>query len=74
MSWMASRSVNWPRLVNKCQLVKINEGDNNPQTAEQTGGTLRLDWDISNTLTLTSITGFDTAEDRIQRHGRARLA
>ena len=45
-------------------VVYFNEGDNNPQTAEQVGGSLKLDWDLSDSLTLTSITAYETAEDR----------
>ena len=45
-------------------LMHFDEGDNNPQTAEQVGGSLKLDWDLSDSLTLTSITAYETAEDR----------
>jgi len=45
-------------------VVAFNEGDNNPQEAEQLGGSLRLDWDFTDTLTLTSITAFEQADDR----------
>jgi iron complex outermembrane receptor protein len=44
-------------------VVAFDEGDNNPQTAEQTGGSLKLDWDFSDSMTLTSITAFESAED-----------
>ena len=44
--------------------VAFNEGDNNPQEAEQLGGSLRFDWDFTSTLTLTSITAFEQADDR----------
>ncbi len=44
-------------------VVAFNEGDNNPQSAEQTGITLKLDWDLSDSLTLTSITSQQEAED-----------
>ena len=44
-------------------VVAFNEGDNNPQTAEQIGGSLKLDWDFGSTMTLTSITAYETAED-----------
>lgn len=44
-------------------VVAFNEGDNNPQTAEQIGGSLKLDWDFSDSMTLTSITAFESAED-----------
>jgi len=45
------------------EVVAFNEGDNNPQTAKQTGGSLRLEWDLSPAMTLTSITAAETAED-----------
>jgi iron complex outermembrane receptor protein len=45
-------------------LVFFNEGDNNPQEAEHTGISLKLDWDFAGDLTLTSITAFQKAEDR----------
>ena len=44
--------------------VAFNEGDNNPQTAEQVGGSVKLDWDLTDSLTLTSITAYETAEDK----------
>jgi iron complex outermembrane receptor protein len=44
-------------------VVAFDEGDNNPQTAKQTGGSLKLDWDFSDAMTLTSITAFESAED-----------
>jgi iron complex outermembrane receptor protein len=44
--------------------VFFNEGDNNPQEAEHTGVSLKLDWDFMNNMTLTSITAFQEAEDR----------
>jgi len=44
-------------------VVAFDEGDNNPQTAEQTGASIKLDWDFSDTMTLTSITAYETAED-----------
>lgn len=44
-------------------VVAFNEGDNNPQEAQAAGGSLRLDFDLSDTLTLTSITAVETAED-----------
>lgn len=44
-------------------VVAFNEGDNNPQTAEQFGGSIKLDWDFADALTLTSITAYETAED-----------
>ena len=45
-------------------LVAFNEGDNNPQEADQVGGSIKIDWDFNSTLTLTSITAFESAEDR----------
>lgn len=45
-------------------VVAFNEGDNNPQEAQAAGGSLRLDWDLSEALTLTSITAVETAEDK----------
>ncbi len=45
-------------------VVAFNEGDNNPQEADQFGGSVKIDWDLNSTLTLTSITAFETAEDR----------
>ena len=44
-------------------VVAFNEGDNNPQEARHTGYTMKLDWDMTDTLTLTSITAYETAED-----------
>jgi len=44
-------------------VVAFNAGDNNPQSAEQFGGSVKLDWDLAGSLTLTSITAFETAED-----------
>jgi len=44
-------------------VIAFNEGDNNPQTAEQLGGSLKLEWDFSDAMTLTSITGYESAED-----------
>ena len=44
-------------------VVAFNEGDNNPQTAEQFGGSVKLDWDLAGSMTLTSITAYETAED-----------
>ena len=37
--------------------------NDNVQTAEQTGASLKLDWDVSNAMTLTSITAYESAED-----------
>jgi iron complex outermembrane receptor protein len=45
-------------------VVAFNEGDNNPQEANQTGASVRLDWDFADSLTLTSITSYETADDR----------
>ena len=45
-------------------VVLFNEGDNNPQEAEHTGVSLKLDWDFAGDMTLTSITAFQDAEDR----------
>jgi iron complex outermembrane receptor protein len=45
-------------------VVLFNEGDNNPQEAEHTGISLKLDWDFGDSMTLTSITAFQDAEDR----------
>ena len=44
--------------------VAFNEGDNNPQTARAVGGSLRLDFDVADAFTLTSITALEKAEDR----------
>ena len=44
--------------------VFFDEGDNNPQEAEAYGGLLRVDLDFDNGSTLTSITGFETVENR----------
>ena len=44
-------------------VVAFNEGNNNPQSATQTGGSVKLDWDLNNSLTLTSITAYESAED-----------
>lgn len=45
-------------------VVAFNEGGNNPQEADQVGGSVRIDWELNNRATLTSITAFETAEDR----------
>ena len=45
-------------------VVAFDEGNNNPQEADQVGGSVKIDWDLNSTLTLTSITAFETAEDR----------
>jgi iron complex outermembrane receptor protein len=44
-------------------VVQFNEGNNNPQTAEQTGVSLKLDWDVGDGMTVTSITAYESAED-----------
>jgi iron complex outermembrane receptor protein len=44
-------------------VIAFNQGNNNPQVAEQVGGSVKLDWDLNDTLTLTSITAFESAED-----------
>jgi iron complex outermembrane receptor protein len=44
--------------------VFFNEGDNNPQEAEHTGISLKLDWEFAGNMTLTSITAYQEAEDR----------
>jgi iron complex outermembrane receptor protein len=45
-------------------VVAFNQGDNNPQEATQVGGSLKLNWVLNDTLTLTSITAFESADDR----------
>ncbi len=47
-------------------VVGFDEGDNNPQEAEAYGGLLRLELDFENGVTLTSITGIETVENRSQ--------
>jgi len=44
-------------------VVAFDEGDNNPQTAEQTGVSLKFDWDFNDSMTLTSITSHESADD-----------
>ena len=44
--------------------VLFNEGDNNPQQVTNLGGSLRLDIDLSDTMTLTSISAFEDATNR----------
>lgn len=44
-------------------VVAFDQGNNNPQEADQFGGSIRIDWDLNSSLTLTSITAFETAED-----------
>jgi len=42
--------------------VAFNEGANNPQTGEAYGGSLKVDLDFDNGVSLTSITAIETAE------------
>lgn len=44
--------------------VFFDEGDNNPQEAKAIGGSLTLDWEFANEMTLTSITAYETAENK----------
>ena len=44
-------------------VVAFNEGNNNPQSAEQTGMSLKVDWDFNDSMTLTSITSYESADD-----------
>lgn len=44
--------------------VLFNEGDNNPQEVTNSGGSLRVDFDLSDSLQLTSITAYEKATDR----------
>src|SRR5690606_20486334 len=44
--------------------VFFDEGDNNPQEANALGGSVRLDFDFGNELTLTSISSYETVENR----------
>ncbi len=44
--------------------VFFDEGDNNPQEAQGFGASLKVDWDLTNTLTLTSITAHEGVENR----------
>jgi iron complex outermembrane receptor protein len=44
--------------------VSYDEGANNPQHAEGTGGSLKLDFGFGGDLTLTSITAYETTESR----------
>lgn len=44
--------------------VFFDEGNNNPQEAQAIGGSLKLDFDFSNNLTLTSITAYETVENK----------
>jgi outer membrane receptor protein involved in Fe transport len=43
--------------------VSFDEGDNNPQDAQGTGGSVRLDWGLTDSITLTSITAYEQTED-----------
>jgi iron complex outermembrane receptor protein len=42
--------------------VTYDEGDNNPQSAKGTGGSLKLDFGLAGDVTLTSITAYETTE------------
>jgi iron complex outermembrane receptor protein len=44
--------------------VFFDGGDNNPQEANAHGGSVRLDFDFGNELTLTSISSYETVENR----------
>jgi len=44
--------------------VSYDEGDNNPQSAEGLGGSLRLDFGLAGDVTLTSVTAYETAESK----------
>jgi iron complex outermembrane receptor protein len=44
--------------------VFFDEGNNNPQEADALGGSLKLEWDVSDTMTVTSITAHETVENR----------
>ena len=44
--------------------VSFDEGDNNPQEAKGLGGSMRVDWDLGETVTLTSITAYEQTDDR----------
>ena len=44
--------------------VSLDAGDNNPQTAQGQGGSIRLDWGLAEGLGLTSITAYETANNR----------
>ncbi len=43
--------------------VFFDGGDNNPQEANALGGSVRLDFDFGNEITLTSITAYETVEN-----------
>ena len=44
-------------------VVYYDSGENNPQEAQAYGGSLRLDFDFANDITMTSITAFETVEN-----------
>jgi iron complex outermembrane recepter protein len=44
--------------------VTYDEGNNNPQSAEGLGGSLRLDYDFDGDTTLTSITAYENTESK----------
>ncbi len=44
--------------------VSYDEGNNNPQSAEGLGGSLRLDFGLAGDVTLTSVTAYETAESQ----------
>ncbi|MDH4047187.1 MAG: TonB-dependent receptor [Gammaproteobacteria bacterium] len=44
--------------------VFFDEGDNNPQEAQAAGGSLKLDFDFGNDMTLTSISAYETVKNR----------
>ncbi|MEX2122859.1 MAG: TonB-dependent receptor [Woeseia sp.] len=44
--------------------VFFDGGDNNPQEAKALGGSVRLDFDFANELTLTSISSYETVENQ----------
>ncbi|HET6629182.1 MAG TPA: TonB-dependent receptor plug domain-containing protein, partial [Woeseiaceae bacterium] len=44
--------------------VFFDGGDNNPQEARALGGSLKLDYDFGNDMTLTSISAYETVENR----------
>jgi len=44
--------------------VFFDEGDNNQQEADALGGSLKLEWDVSDQMTVTSITAHETVENR----------
>ena len=44
--------------------VFFDEGNNNPQEAQAIGGSLKLDFDFLNGLTLTSVTAYETVKNK----------